>query len=188
MAFPSTARDVSYTALQRVPSANLNNIQDAIIDLWGYRDAVQQWISTFDATTSQPHWHFTSATDYLIRNVAASGGTAVLLLQLGLPAGVVLEAVRVKVFVPTASGGSLSFTLQYVDVEWDAAATAPSATALDSASSGASTNAWEIVDLDNAGGGLGHTVTDQQRIKVEVTGPGAGFRIAGVRVELGDLP
>lgn len=182
--WPEDARDVSYSANQVVPSDNLNEIQDRIVDLHRQhvillREAeIEEWDSGsghyrmgWRLAGSNPEWGWE----------CQNNGEEIRFPLAGLRTEtnpVRISRVRLKVY--NSGTPAMVANLYKMDMQFDAAATAP-ALGSSLASDTATTANWEVLELTPASP---IELTADALVMVCVTSAVAAERIAAVEVTL----
>lgn len=183
MAWPIDAKDVTYAPLTPVPSDNLNEIQDRIVDLHRVRKRV--FFDGFPAIdgSSNPAWGVQSSR--LTWDCKAGGATSYLTIPIQFQGqDAIVVSVEVKYRIATAVG--LQLALYEVDHHFDVAATAPALNIIGSVftSSGGSPPDWRIHDGTGTwAGSLPVTISEEESLILAVADPDLGDEISGVWVE-----
>lgn len=176
MAWPIDTRDESYTALTAVPSDNLNEIQDRIIDIHNVRS--RTFINGMvESVGGASGWDYNHAAPRGWVNVNA-GRLLIPIAFKSLNPIIQANGVSVKYYISAAVG--LDMELFLCDAQFGAAATVPTSSSLDSyTSTGGSPPDWRITTFSFSAQAL----DEDQYLAVVFTNPDAGDIVAGVKVE-----
>lgn len=172
MAWPFDARDTTYTAIQVVASATLNDIQNKIVD--AHKDV---WlVDTGYHSEDSSAWTL-GETEGFQSNAAYVDATDALRFTFAVRAGMIVREIEVKYNHDAASGLELSASA--TNIEFDVDATAPTSTVIVSGTVlAASPGAWDVQRFT----ALAHTAETDQRITVRLDQQGNDDKVAGVRL------
>ena len=175
MAWPLDALDITYVADRDVPSDNLNEIQQRIVDL----HAVHQ-VTFFNGVSqgNPPDWTQAAGLPEQGWEAVGAGGRLLIPIQLH-GQNHIIDEVRVKYYIAAAVGLTIDLTL--IDGKYDAAATDPTAAGVGAThtSAGGAPADWRVAEWT----ALAQTVDDESFLVVRIANHDIGDRVLGAQVQ-----
>ncbi len=184
MAWPHDALHRTYAPNDTIASAELNEIQSAIVGCYESRYWVSDYIHTPRETAGVLDWlrHLHTTPDPPSADIGrgwycnGSGGQS-FEAPILLPDEAVIEEVRIKYYT-SGVAGTRKFILSKVDANFSSASAAPANGGVITSGTLSATSVWDVVTL----GPLTETCDDQNRYQIHMTGHQSGDIFAGLRV------